>query len=1143
MIKFNEKYKPETFSLFLQDFLPEDYIEKEKDITELGRCKIINEVKEIGHCDSINVTVLEMGHSKETDPRIAIATDAFKILATYGIDKALVIFKNNETENYRFSYLTISLDVNDKNKVVRKYSNARRYSFYLGVDAKVKTPEQQLIKKERIKDAEDLLSRFSVEVVNKQFYLEVAKFFDALVSDEVENFRMPSQVDKNIRKSFAVRLIGRIMFCWFLKQKKTEKGQLIPDELLSSQVVTDNYYHNVLEPLFFEVLNTAIDERDIRSKEYDEVPYLNGGLFSPQSEDYYELDREIFISRYINTLKINDEWFKSFFELLETYNFTIDENTIFDQELSVDPEMLGRIFENLLAEINPETGSSERKRTGSFYTPRQIVEYMVDQSLIEYLKTKTSINNKKLRALLSYDEEDDLIYPLTNEDKVKIVDAVETLKILDPACGSGAFPIGALQKIVYILQTADPEGVLWRDKKLKSVPELYRKKIEEDFDSQTLDYIRKLEVIKNSIFGVDIQPIAVEVSRLRCFLTLVVESEIVDTKKNRGIQALPNLDFKFVCANSLIPAPEQDKNENRLFGDDFQKNLALVVDKYFSSAGVNKVSAGNEIHKLIDGKVDEKLKHLESLVSYNGDKKIEAVRAKTNKKQIDHHARTLSLWGSYKNIFENKPVGFFDTRYFFPTVHQNGGFDIVIGNPPYIGEKGHKELFREIKNTTLGNRFYQGKMDLFYFFFHVGLDNLHQNGVLAFITTNYYPTAPGGKKLREDIKSRSIIEKLVNFNELKIFKSAAGQHNMVTILVKGQDYEATSKTCITKHTGDATPDILESIISWQDERTNYFVVKQKDLYDGVNYDIRIAGTSTEDQDPIQTTLSKIKDQGVLLGLICNVNQGIVTGADKTSRKHIEKYKINAHIGDGIFVLTDSEVNALNLIAKDEEILRPWFKNSDIYRWNTKITTNENVLYLDRSKEYVENKIEAHLKKYIEIIKHRREVENGTIKWWKLQWPRKKNIFEGAKIVVPQRSPRNTFGYNDIPWYASADVYFLTRKVNDISLKYLLALLNSKPFYLWLYYRGKRKGEMLELYQTPLSEIPIKKTAETDQKQFIEIVDKILAISKSSDFLENSAKKEEVKKYEKQIDQLVYKLYDLTPEEIMIVETSYKNKKG
>lgn len=680
-MKLNEKYNPESFVNFIKDFLPEDFNLKEEDIViNKDRYKEITKAKILGFCESLDLHVLEMDHTHDKDPRVSIATNAFKILADHWIHRALVIFKNNDSDNYRFSYLTISLDINDKNKVVKKYSNARRYSFYLGTSAKVKTPEQQLIKKEKVKDVDDLLNRFSVEVVNKQFYLEVAKFFDELVSIEDQNLILPgvSETDINTRKSFAVRLIGRAMFCWFLKQKKSDNGQLVPDEILSSKVVSDNYYHNVLEPLFFGVLNTSIDARDIRNELFDKVPYLNGGLFNPQSDDYYELDRGTFASKYINTLKISDTWFKEFFELLETYNFTIDENTVFDQELSVDPEMLGRIFENLLAEINPETGSSDRKRTGSFYTPRQIVEYMVDQSMIEYFKTKTDIEEKKLNALVSYDLTDDTEYPLEKKEKEQIIDAIESLKILDPACGSGAYPIGALQKIVYILQQVDPDCTMWLDKKLQGVPDLYKQKIINEVKQNPFDYTRKLDVIKNSIFGVDIQPIAVDVSRLRCFLTLVVESEIDDNKPNRGIEPLPNLDFKFVCANTLIPLPKS--TATNLFDDHSGiTELSKIMSEYFSCNSQRK----NELRIRFTNAQKEIL-----------EKTISAFGRNTGDLTLK-----LTTWNPFSNISNS----WFDSEWMFGLLED---FDIVMGNPPWGADlsKDDKaslaDLYPEIDSST-----------------------------------------------------------------------------------------------------------------------------------------------------------------------------------------------------------------------------------------------------------------------------------------------------------------------------------------------------------------------------------------------------------------------------------------------------------
>lgn len=1108
-MRFNQIYNQEDFLQFLLDFLPEDFVPKEEEVViNKGRYKEIREAKLLGFCESLDLHVLEMDHSHENDPRITVATDAFKILADHWIHKALVIFKNKESENYRLSYLTIYLDLNEKNKVVRRYSNARRFSFYLGVNAKVRTPEQQLIKKGKVKDSEDLLNRFSVEVVNKQFYLEVAKYFDELVSGEKRNLVLPSvsQEAINTRKSFAVRLIGRLMFCWFLKQKKSASGQLIPNELLSSKVVGDNYYHAILEPLFFEVLNTSIESRGIRNELFDKVSYLNGGLFNPQSDDCYDLDRDTFTSRYINTLKISDSWFRGFFELLETYNFTIDENTVFDQELSVDPEMLGRIFENLLAEINPETGSSERKRTGSFYTPRQIVEYMVDQSLIEYFKTKTKIDEKKLAALVSYDLTDDAENPLNDKEKQEIISAIESLKILDPACGSGAYPIGALQKIVYVLQQIDPDCKLWLELKLKGVPELYKQKILNEFKNNPPNYIRKLEVIKNSIFGVDIQSIAVDVSRLRCFLTLVVESEVDDTKPNRGIEPLPNLDFKFVCANTLIGLPKP-KTDNLFEDQSGITELSGIMSEYFSCSSQRK----NEIKLKFSNTQKEILnKALSAYGRYMGEL-----------------TRELTLW----DPFNNKSNSWFDPQWMFGLEEK---FDVVIGNPPYVGHKGgQKKLFRYLKNTELGNRFNNERMDLFYYFFHLALSLSKNNATVFFITTNYYLTADSAIKLRSDFKNRATILRIVDFNELKIFDSAQGQHNILTFLQNG----VTQRNCYimsTLRSGIATQEILENILDEKDEHTIYSNVNQKDLYDGAHNYIRISNRSGESQTLISNILSRLSSHNPLLSTLCNISQGIVSGVDKITQRHVHKNSnLKDSLGTGVYVLNDSERSQIGQCS----VIRPWFKNSDISKYSANEINTQWLIHLHSglSLDLFPN-VKEHLQKYQTVIKSR-NYDSGELSkakrlkaWWALSSSRKDFDFTQPKIVSPQRSNRNIFAYTEREWLASADVYFVTSKTKEYSLKYIMALLNSKVYYLWFYHRGKRKGKMLELYLTPLSNVPVKQIPIELQKPFIQVVDQILTIKKQN-------KDADTKGLEHQIDTLVYELYGLTDEEIKIVENN------
>ena len=279
-------------------------------------------------------------------------------------------------------------------------------------------------------------------MVNKEFYSVIARRFSELVGGQRKDgshmevfkakLKLPSTQDHKKLQEFAVRLIGRIVFCWFLKKKKSPDGiSLIDEEILSTKAVTNHtdYYHTVLENLFFQTLNTPITERleEFKKGIHKNVPFLNGGLFEPQIDDYYKINERTGKPIISYNLLIPDKWFIDLFEVLETYNFTIDENTSVDVDLSVDPEMLGRIFENLLAEINPETGETARKITGSYYTPRPIVEYMVDKSLKQFMKIKTDIDESKLSSLISYSNDE---LELTDREKQKIINVIDEVKIL-----------------------------------------------------------------------------------------------------------------------------------------------------------------------------------------------------------------------------------------------------------------------------------------------------------------------------------------------------------------------------------------------------------------------------------------------------------------------------------------------------------------------------------------------------------------------------------------------------------------------------------------------------------------------------------------------------------------------------------------
>ncbi len=507
---------------------------------------------------------------------------------------------------------------------------------------------------------------------------------------------------------------------------------------------------------------------------------------------------------------------------------------------------------------------------------------------------------------------------------------------------------------------------------------------------------------------------------------------------------------------------------------------------------------------------------------------------------IDYNIKSgdsLSYEENEKKLFDNSnKKNFFWKRDFKKVFEEKGGFDIVIGNPPYVGEKGNKELFREISESDIGKRFYKGRADLFYFFFHMGIDILRDKGILSFITTNYYITATSAKTLREDIKERTQILSLINFNELRIFDSAGGQHNMITTLQKTKKKENKSENIIYNGSDSAfdTNKILE-VLYENEKNTEYCTVSQQELFESDENYIRL---ENHNENKIFKILEKLKKEGEPLVKYFNINQGIVSGADKVTQAHILKYGIEEEKEKGIFVITTEEADSLEKEdEKSRELIKNFYKNSDIKRYSSEMETKYRLIYItknDNLKQYTA--IEKHLLKFKKIIENKRETKIGRLPWYSIHWSREKNIFISPKIVAPQRSIGNKFAYNESEWFASADVYFITQKTNvEISLKYILALLNSKLFFVWLFNKGKRKGEMLELYAKPLEEIPIKIVGKNIQEKFIGIVDEIITIK-------GNQREADTRELEAEIDKMVYELYGLDIEERNIIERVYEGNK-
>jgi type I restriction-modification system DNA methylase subunit len=851
---------------------------------------------------------------------------------------------------------------------------------------------------------------FKLQSVNAKFYNGVADAFTELHTHLLK-IGKPEQESK----MFASRLLGRLIFIWFIRKM----ALISPKVEYFSAAGEDqgSYYRSHLERLFFRTLNRPMDERRAEADGTIDLdtPYLNGGLFSPRTDDWVG-----------EQLPYPNEYFTRLFEHFGKFNFTTDESTPEYEQVAIDPEMLGRVFESLLASQIESTGEQARKAKGAFYTPREIVAHMCRETVRSYLNQKFANAPKYLQSVeLLIDKSDqdwskdgsNSLRDISPEIRTGITFALEELRTLDPACGSGAFPLGLLQLLAKLHLRLDPR--------------LDRYKV-------------KLSILQNNIFGLDIEPMAIEISRLRSWLSLVVEEQNL-----KSVEPLPNLEFNFVCANSLIPLQEAD-----LFTDDeIQANLEKLRKRYFAEANpAVKASIQNDYLKL------------------------------TNPDLIDDRSNQLKTFNPFD---AENPALFFDPEIMFGIT---SGFDVVIGNPPYIGEKGHTQIFEPIRNTELGRRFYQGKMDYFYFFFHMGLDLLKPDGSICLITTNYYVTATFGSKLVEDLKLRSTLKLLLNFNEIKLFESATGQHNLITLLKKGKTSELCKVINVRpQFKGKVSDSVLSFVLAEEENYVDIASRSQESMYEGSQ--IRLfSGQSSQDNQELNTMAAT----GLLLGDFYDVRQGVLTGADKVSKSHLMKYPtLEAKLGEGIFVLTQEEIENLGLDKADLEIVRPYFKNSSIQKYSVDQGKHEWLLYADKKEGSLESrrKLLTHLNKFDQII------QNSSDNSPYLHRPRNFD-FESPSIVCPQRSNTNTFGYTPNPFYSSADVYLIgaTNK-SPFSLLTLTGLLNSKLYFGWLYNRGKRKGEMLELFQVPISSIPLPKINAKNSEIGLEVEKLVLGLQK------------------------------------------------
>ncbi|MGC8588691.1 MAG: Eco57I restriction-modification methylase domain-containing protein, partial [Hydrogenobaculum sp.] len=619
--------------------IPKNYEDYFENILEVASINLpLSKDKDV----KIDFRVFAIKSSKELKERTS-KKNQFEVakifLKQLHIDGGIFVFYD-ENGNFRFSLIFSNVTPEAK----RVYSSFKRYTFFVEKRKPNRTFLKQILEA-GFEDFESIKEAFSRQPLTKEFYTKIENWYAWALKDDLAWFP-GGKKEENL-----IRLITRLVFVWFLK----ERG-LIPEDLFSEEklknIVKDfgkgNYFYNVvLQNLFFATLNKPSKERGwaldkgfienrsnydvktlfryekfllIKYQEFQElfknIPFINGGLFEclDKEKDYVDgfsrneskrakISDELFFAEekeedlshfYGNSRK---ERVQGLINILKDFNWTADESSPVDVDVSLDPELLGHIFENLLASYNEETQATARKSTGSYYTPKEIVDFMVEESLVEYFKSKTKIDEERLRTLLQTEEN---IPTLSDEEVLSIVKAVDELKILDPSVGSGAFPMGILHKLVNLLSKIDKDNKLWHkiqySKTLKEIEDILKitdkqerekrlKEVNDLFDENINypDYARKLYIIENSIYGVDVQNIAIQISKLRFFLSLLIDQKIDPSRENLGIKPLPHLETKFVCANTLIGLQNQpQKRLNDIHLKSLKQELKNLYHQYFT---------------------------------------------------------------------------------------------------------------------------------------------------------------------------------------------------------------------------------------------------------------------------------------------------------------------------------------------------------------------------------------------------------------------------------------------------------------------------------------------------------------------------------------------------------------------------------
>lgn len=1018
---------------------------------------------------------------------------------------AIVFFHNPNQNDYRFSFIAkwSALDL-ETGEFIKGETKPKRYTYLLGPNEACTTAAKRLLtlipKKEAGKvTIQELQQVFSVEALNREFfktykthyekfwrYLAESKWRDKLIDPEKEN---TDQKEKPIR-DFVKKLLGRIVFLHFLQKKgwmgsSSKSNEWLDGEKRFMQVLfrefTDkaHFHSQCLTYLFFATLNTkragdALNIKGLHGKlNGSRVPYLNGGLFEPEKNK--------------ETLKVDfpAQFFEELLEFFEQYNFTIDENSPDDHEVGIDPEMLGHIFENLL---------EENREKGAFYTPKEIVQYMCQESLIQYLYNHFG----KRQDIDDFIRRHAVSPFLTERDNAaKLNQLLDDIKVCDPAIGSGAFPIGMLQEIF--------------DAKLFIFPYLNHP----EFNKAEV----KKRIIQNSIYGVDIEKGAVDIAQLRFWLALVVEEV--------NPHPLPNLDYKIMQGNSLLEQYEgidlskvalldepqvrvyqanmfEEPDSKYGFSEENRRNIKQLVKDYFREE--NSEEKGR-IHKAIDrivfDHIDQSLEGFENRLLIEI---AEAERALARKKELKQNTskiekeiakrqRQLKNKGKARQKLlkfeETDERPYFLWHLYFMDVFEEGGFDVMIGNPPFIQLQKIKEEAKIYESA--GFKTFSRTADIYCLFYEQGVSKLREGGTLTFITSNSWMKAKYGTSLRSFFRTSTNPVHLLNFEDTLLFPSATVETNI--LILKKEPFDKRFQAVAVKS------DAGKTTLAEYHAKNHIIVQELEDLgwnvFSPFDYSIK----------------SNIEKSGIPLAkLDVKINYGIKTG-----------------FNEAFLIPTNKRNDLVALDPKSEKIIKRFISGRDLAKYRIEwrdtwlINIHNGIKQIDLPPVDVLNEYPT-LFEYFSVYEDQlvKRSDQGN-HWTNLRDCSYILDFEKPKLIWAELSDLPKFVYDEEAYYTNKTTFILTGD----HLKYLLVLLNSRLLVWYFSQISTSSGMGTTMWNKyKVEQIPIVSGNETLYSKFEALANLILYVNhqKTPEILDNVSNGQISTAFEEVANMMVFELY-------------------